>query len=221
MAKIPTPKLDSQRVRDPDLRRATILKAALATFSEKGYARSTLRDIARRAGVTHGLVQKHFGSKEDLFLAAVPGVGNWSAIVAPGDVATLPERIAEAFVERIEAGTDIDILVALLRSAASDIKAAKDLYMATQNAACALYAPFLTGEDAEIRTDLLISLLIGITFSRQIIGVGPLAELPKEEFKRVLADAFRRLLLTPEPKGPQRPALKQQSETSGQHPASQ
>lgn len=200
-----TEKTTARRFRNPGLRRAIILKAALATFSEKGYARSTLRDIAQRAGVTHALVQKYFGSKEDLFLAAVPGVGDWSAIVAPGNVETLPERIAEAFVERIEAGTDLDILVALLRSAASDITAAKDLYTATQHAACELYAPFLTGEDAQIRVDLLISLLIGITFSRQIIGVGPLANVPNEALKPIIANTFRQILLFPKGRSPENP----------------
>lgn len=189
-----SPDSTPRRIRDPELRRAAILQAALATFSELGYTRATVREIARRAGVTHGLVQKHFGTKEQLFLAAVPGVRNWSAIVAPGDADSLPERIAAAFAKHAEAGGDIDVLVALLRSAASDVQAAKALYVAVQEAASDLYAPFLASEDARLNTDLLISLLIGITFSRKIIGVGPLAELAKGDFETVLADAFRHLL---------------------------
>jgi AcrR family transcriptional regulator len=211
--KVTTQQPAPRRTRDPDMRRAAILKAALAAFSEKGYARATVRDIALRAGVTHGLVQKHFGSKEQLFLAAVPGIRDWSAIVGPSDLDALPERIAQAFAERAEAGTDIDILVALLRSAASDIKAAKHLYVAVQAAATALYAPFLQGQDAGIRTDLLISLLIGTTFSRQVIGLGPLAELPTDEFKRVMADAFRQLLLPSEPQKASQSAQTRRSAT--------
>lgn len=40
--------------------------AALALFGERGVERTTLRDIARSAGVSAGLVRHHFGSKEGL-----------------------------------------------------------------------------------------------------------------------------------------------------------
>lgn len=46
--------------------RARIRDAALRHFSEHGFARATIRDIARTAGVSPGLVRHHFGSKEAL-----------------------------------------------------------------------------------------------------------------------------------------------------------
>jgi TetR/AcrR family transcriptional regulator, regulator of cefoperazone and chloramphenicol sensitivity len=46
--------------------RARIRNAALRYFTECGFDRATIRDIARAAGVSPGLVRHHFGSKEEL-----------------------------------------------------------------------------------------------------------------------------------------------------------
>lgn len=46
--------------------RARIRDAALVSFTEYGFDRATIRDIARAAGVSPGLVRHHFGSKDDL-----------------------------------------------------------------------------------------------------------------------------------------------------------
>ncbi|HNU75365.1 MAG TPA: helix-turn-helix domain-containing protein [Deltaproteobacteria bacterium] len=41
-----------------------IIDAALEVFRERGYANARMADIARRAGVSYGLVYHYFGSKE-------------------------------------------------------------------------------------------------------------------------------------------------------------
>lgn len=46
--------------------RARIRDAALQHFAEHGFERATIREIARTAGVSPGLLRHHFGSKEDL-----------------------------------------------------------------------------------------------------------------------------------------------------------
>jgi AcrR family transcriptional regulator len=46
--------------------RARIRDAALRLFPEHGFSGTTLRDVAREAGVSPGLVVHHFGSKEGL-----------------------------------------------------------------------------------------------------------------------------------------------------------
>lgn len=46
--------------------RARIRDAALQHFAEHGFEKATIRDIARTAGVSPGLLRHHFGSKEDL-----------------------------------------------------------------------------------------------------------------------------------------------------------
>jgi TetR/AcrR family transcriptional regulator, regulator of cefoperazone and chloramphenicol sensitivity len=46
--------------------RARIRDAALTLFAERGLDSATIRDIAKAAGVSSGLVRHHFGSKEGL-----------------------------------------------------------------------------------------------------------------------------------------------------------
>jgi TetR/AcrR family transcriptional regulator, regulator of cefoperazone and chloramphenicol sensitivity len=46
--------------------RARIRDAALRLFAERGVGGATIRDIAKAAGVSGGLVRHHFGSKDDL-----------------------------------------------------------------------------------------------------------------------------------------------------------
>ncbi|KAB2379474.1 TetR/AcrR family transcriptional regulator [Actinomadura montaniterrae] len=51
-------------------RRADIVRAARDGFAERGFAQSSLRDIAQRAGITHAGLLHHFRTKDEL-LAAV------------------------------------------------------------------------------------------------------------------------------------------------------
>lgn len=50
--------------------RAKLLDAAEDALLERGYAALTLADVASRAGVTTGAVQRHFTTKQGLLLAA-------------------------------------------------------------------------------------------------------------------------------------------------------
>lgn len=50
------------------LKRAAILKAAQAVFTEKGFHRATIKDIASTAGVADGTVYNHFTDKNALIL---------------------------------------------------------------------------------------------------------------------------------------------------------
>ena len=50
-------------------RRQEILNAAQAVFDAKGYAESTVEEIATNANISKGSVYNYFGSKEDLFAA--------------------------------------------------------------------------------------------------------------------------------------------------------
>lgn len=56
--------------------RARIRDAAMQHFAENGFERTTIRDIARTAGVSPGLLRHHFGSKEDLRDACDDHVAN-------------------------------------------------------------------------------------------------------------------------------------------------
>lgn len=53
-------------------RRAQLIEATIEVLAERGYARATLSDVAKRAGLSHGLVNFHFQSK-DLLLSETLG----------------------------------------------------------------------------------------------------------------------------------------------------
>jgi TetR/AcrR family transcriptional regulator, repressor for neighboring sulfatase len=50
---------------------AAVLLAASELFAEKGPAATSIREVAARAGVNHGLLHRHFGSKRQLLAATL------------------------------------------------------------------------------------------------------------------------------------------------------
>ena len=54
----------------PD-RRTQIIEAATRVLGERGYGRTSLKDIAAEAGVTPALIYHYFESKEDLLLSVI------------------------------------------------------------------------------------------------------------------------------------------------------
>jgi AcrR family transcriptional regulator len=52
-------------------RREDILRASLHLFAEKGFHGTSMRDIARAADITEGLIYHYFASKRDLFRAII------------------------------------------------------------------------------------------------------------------------------------------------------
>jgi TetR/AcrR family transcriptional regulator len=60
--------------RDPDSTRRALLDAAIGEFAKKGLAGARVDEIAGRAGVNKQLVYHHFGTKEDLYAAALEEV---------------------------------------------------------------------------------------------------------------------------------------------------
>jgi TetR/AcrR family transcriptional regulator len=63
-----------------DETRGDILDAALRAFAGAGFSAMSVRELTRQLGVSHNLVHHHFGSKQDLWRAAVDhGVGSTAA----------------------------------------------------------------------------------------------------------------------------------------------
>jgi TetR/AcrR family fatty acid metabolism transcriptional regulator len=52
-------------------RRAQILRCAIEAIAESGYGRASLAEIARRAGVSKGVVSYYFASKDELLAQVV------------------------------------------------------------------------------------------------------------------------------------------------------
>ena len=65
--------------------RATLLEAARDLIREKGYERTTLEEVANRAGMTTGAIYGNFKNRDELFIAL--GHAYWAPVIpqiAPG-----------------------------------------------------------------------------------------------------------------------------------------
>lgn len=61
----------TERRRDPVATKAALLKSAVGEFAAKGLAGARIDEIAQRAGVNKQLVYHYFGSKDELYRAAL------------------------------------------------------------------------------------------------------------------------------------------------------
>jgi len=59
------------KTRDAERTKGAILAAARRLFAEQDFSAVSIRDIAAAAGVSHGLVQHHFGTRSDLVAAII------------------------------------------------------------------------------------------------------------------------------------------------------
>ncbi|OBK59771.1 TetR family transcriptional regulator [Mycobacterium colombiense] len=76
---------------------AAILEAATDLFAERGPAATSIRDIAARSNVNHGLVFRHFGTKEQLVGAVLDHLGaNLSALLGTD----APAAVLESSLDR-------------------------------------------------------------------------------------------------------------------------
>ncbi|MEX0683550.1 MAG: TetR family transcriptional regulator [Dehalococcoidia bacterium] len=67
----PSATINGKRTRRGPYTRQQILDASLSLFSQNGFARTTVRDIARMAGITDAAIYYHFESKRELLEALV------------------------------------------------------------------------------------------------------------------------------------------------------
>ena len=91
-------------VRNDPQRREAILEAAWACFVQHGYAKTSLEDVARRAGLSRPLIYLHFANKNELFGCVIENLVHGyyeaaSAVLAQeADRKTRLLRVVEAWV---------------------------------------------------------------------------------------------------------------------------
>jgi len=172
----------------PNTTRTAILAAARTQFAEHGYDRASLRSIATQAGVDQKLVSHFFGSKQDLFVAAV-GLPLNPAEILPAVIAGQPEllrdRIADTLTSILEQPELYSRLTGVVRAAASEPAVARMLGEFLSREALPAAAAALGVEDAPFRMNLVGSQIVGLVMARFVVGIEPLAQLPP----RVVADA--------------------------------
>jgi TetR/AcrR family transcriptional repressor of bet genes len=86
-----------------EARRVQLIEATIETMAARGYARTTLTDVARYAGLSHGLVNFHFQTKDGLLAETLEYLAeeyrlNWTRALdaAPGDPASQIDALLRA-----------------------------------------------------------------------------------------------------------------------------
>ncbi|MFE4454348.1 TetR family transcriptional regulator [Streptomyces sp. NPDC056796] len=180
----------------PDAR-TRILEAARTEFAERGYDRTSVRGIARAADVDAALVHHYFGTKDEVFAAAVE-VSFEPALVIPqilgGPSQDRGERLARYFIGVWENPASRAPLLAVVRSALTHEAAAKVLRGFVLRRLLERIAADLEVPDPTFRAELAASHMIGIAILRYVIRAEPLASADPEEIIAMVAPTLQRYL---------------------------
>lgn len=196
MASEPPPR--GRRPGRPDTRE-DILWAAREAFAETGYDRATIRDIAARAGVDAALVHHYFGTKERLFVAAVRFPVDPEVIVrsiSEGPPEELGARLADTFLSAWEDPESGPALEALIRGAITNPDVGELVrqffgMFVLRRVGGALEGVVDPGEFPR-RASLVASQLFGLAVTRHLMGVEPLASMPRGDVVAFVAPTLQR-----------------------------
>lgn len=179
---------EQARRRDSAATRQALRDAAAELFAERGYDRTTVRDIALRAGVNQALLFRYFGSKEALFEETITGPG-----LRDTEPAALVGRMLDSLLDPSSSAQRDQVLTALLRTLGTDDEAAAIREKHNAGYAAAL-AGLTDGDDAELRADLVLAWLFGISLMRGVAATPPLADADPEVVRALVLPAMRTLL---------------------------
>ncbi|MER5779213.1 TetR family transcriptional regulator [Streptomyces sp. NPDC002039] len=171
--------------------------AARSEFAARGYDKTSVRGIAKAAGVDPSLVHHYFGSKDDLFAAAIE-VSMEPALVVPQIVGSGPdgigERLARYFLGIWENPATRAPLLAVIRSALTHEAAAAVLRRLILRRVLERVAADLDVPDPTFRAELAASHMIGIAILRYVVQIEPLASADPEEIIVLVAPTLQRYL---------------------------
>jgi AcrR family transcriptional regulator len=194
--------------------RGLVLAAARTEFAASGYEAASVRAIARAAGVDPALVHHYFGTKQQLFLAALDFPMDPRVLVdhmAGGDPASVGERVARFAFTLWEQPGVRERLVATLRAAAGSDQVAQMMRGFLVREVITVVAGRLAGAtgdagdtaegagdagqaDVKLRAELAFSQIIGIAMARYVLEVPPIATAGVEELVALVGPTLQRYL---------------------------
>ncbi|MFJ9945829.1 TetR/AcrR family transcriptional regulator [Streptomyces erythrochromogenes] len=175
--------------RSSDRTRAVILRAARERFAAQGYERTTIRAVAADAGIDPSMVMRYFGSKEQLFDAALavdlrlPDLGAMPA-------GELPAALVRHFVERWEGDPADDALLVLLRSAVTNEQAADRMREVFAAQVAPALAAALGPERAARAAGLVSAQLLGLALTRYLLRLPAVTAPSPDDLVAGLAPAL-------------------------------
>jgi AcrR family transcriptional regulator len=184
----------------PDTR-AAILAAARELFAAQGFAGTTVRGVAASAGVDAALVHHYFGTKDDLFVAALELTLDPREAIAPvltGGIDGAGERVMRLFFSVWDVEETRLPLLALVRGIVEPggAQLVRDGFL---RMVLAPIGAALEIDQPERRLPLVASQLAGLVMLRYVVAVEPLASTPAEELVAIYGPTLQRYLSGPLP----------------------
>lgn len=181
------------RRRDAADSRERLLNAAGELFAERGYDRTTVREVGLRAGVDPALIARYFGSKAALYLTSLrhsaPPVSETPFDAAdPLAVQRLLERISRN-------GITPTLFAAVRPHEDADLQtAAFELLEGRLVAPAAEQARHVDLDHARLRAEIVTAALAGVVLSRTSGALETLSHAPVADVARLVAQLLGALL---------------------------
>lgn len=164
--------------------RAAILREARRAFAEGGYAGTSLRQVAQRAGVDASLLSYYFGSKENLFTAAMELPASPREVVAQALQAPR-DRLGAALVSGLLAAwADEESRLAargVLQSLSTRNDFGETLLEYAAEHVVGPVAAALGTPDATYRATLALTQLTGLAIARHVVDAAPIGQAVDEQ----------------------------------------
>jgi AcrR family transcriptional regulator len=176
------------RSRDAAASKEALLKAAQRLFGQQGFEGTTIREIGVQAGVDAALIARYFGSKADLYIAAVAAE---DAEGTPNEYEGL-QQMADVVVTRADRRGPGPILQAIVRSDTSpEIRHAASERMARRLVDPLVATMRARGVDRpQLRAEMAVSALFGISLGRSLGWFDDMRSVPSDELVALIVDAL-------------------------------
>jgi AcrR family transcriptional regulator len=182
-----------KRPRNAVATREAILQSALVAFSRHGYDGIGVREIAQTAGVTAVLVNRYFGSKEELFAAAVE-IAFADRSLFEGDPSMLAQGLTAAVMTKTDKDAEpMNPFFLLLRSAPNP-RAAEILRDSIARHFERPLKSLLRGPRTGQRAATILAVVMGLSLFRRVIGSKALADANPTSLSGDLETMFQRLI---------------------------
>lgn len=183
-----------RRAGNPDTR-GTILSAAHTVFTARGFDRTSIRAVAREAGVDPALVHHYFDDKASLLLATAAITIDPRRLVRQtlaGDRRTLGPRLVATILGVWESPLGTTLVQVLRRQPA--LFRAFTRVVSTEAIAVGVAELGFTGRDAQDRIALLETVIGGMFMSRYVAQMEPMATLPRRDVVRLIGPVVQQIL---------------------------
>ncbi|MDT4951851.1 MAG: hypothetical protein QOJ37_4446 [Pseudonocardiales bacterium] len=166
-----------------------ILEAARTLFAERGYQGTSMRAVAAAADVNAALVHHYFGTKEQLFVAALRMPLNPAEVIttllAAGPREEFAQRFVRFFIRAWREPATGQRLQAVLRSAVSTEQGAASIRTFAEQVLLERVSGALGV--SKLRVAAAMTHLIGLMLGSTIIGIEPLASASEDELVALVA----------------------------------